>query len=680
MSRLKKLISEIHHRSLWQVLLIYVGAGWVVFQIVQTVTEGLGLPPWFPAFAALLLLIGLPIVLATAFVREGEPATTVSDPTLMPVDEARTEAARRRRFVTWRNAVASFVVALAVWGIVATGWLVLGGGTGDASAVADERPSIAVLPLANRSGLQEDDYFTHGIHDEIINQLYKIGGLSVRGRTSVMEYRDSPKNLTRIGEELKARYLLEGGVQRVRDTVHITVQLIDAQADEQIWAETYNRELSIDNLLSVQSEIARRVAASLNATVTLEELRRIEAAPTDNIEAYELYLRGMEYRRRGRTDLAVELFERAIQEDPHFMLPYPPLTSTYSFWYDNAQMPGQDNRALARSVVDRALAMNPDHPATRAARAIYLYRVERDFEQALREFEVAVHAGIVRRGWVAYVERRVGNRQRAAAILREECETHDPRNASICEEAASTYIFLRDYPEAERLNNRAIALNPEGFDQRINEVDIAILRDGDVEEAKRLLRAMPENPANFAMEWILRTWLVLDRLDGSYQEALERLDSSPLTRIENRSFYRPVPLLYAQVYALLDSTETAGAFFDSARVILEADVATRPNIPRVHSALGLAYAGLGRREDAIRHGQQAVDLLPVARDALDGPASVAALAEIYVVVGEVDAAIDQLENLLAIHSRFSVQLLRIDQIWDPLRDHPRFQALLERYE
>lgn len=222
MNRLTRLITEIHRRSLWQVLLIYVGAGWVVFEIVQTVTEGLGLPEWFPAFAALLLLIGLPVVLATAFVREGEPGAAVSDPTLIPVDEAYREAARRRRFLTWRNAVASFVVALAVWGVVATGWLLLGDRNKMSGA---EVTSVAVLPFVNLSGVPENECFCDGITVDIINHLSTIGDIHVISRTSVMQYKSTTKNLREIGEELGVSAIVEGEVQRVGDACESTHSL-----------------------------------------------------------------------------------------------------------------------------------------------------------------------------------------------------------------------------------------------------------------------------------------------------------------------------------------------------------------------------------------------------------------------------------------------------------------------
>ena len=214
MSKLRKLIHEIHHRSLWQVLLIYIGAAWACFELIATVADTMGLPGWLPGLAIVLFLLGLPFAVATALVRE-EPAASVV-PSEATEAEARSveaqaaaagrEATRRHRSLTWRNAGLSFLVAFAVWGVVAAGWMLLGGGGAETRAVAEERPSVAALPFVNRSGLEEDAYFTDGIHDEILTHLSKISSLSVRGRTSVMRYRDTQKNLREIGNELRARH------------------------------------------------------------------------------------------------------------------------------------------------------------------------------------------------------------------------------------------------------------------------------------------------------------------------------------------------------------------------------------------------------------------------------------------------------------------------------------------
>jgi serine/threonine-protein kinase len=657
------LLTRLRERKLVQWALAYLAGAWVLLEATGFVSDRFAWPEVIVRALTILVGVGFFVTLVLAWYHGEKGRQTVSGPELLML-------------------TALFVIAgVAISRVGPTDvreQTTDGGDPLRPGNSEDAKPSIAVLPLENRSGRQEDEYFTDGIHDEILTQLSRINGLSVRGRTSVLQYRDSPKNLRQIGEELKARYLLEGGVQRVRDTVRINVQLIDARADEHLWAEIYDRELAVENLLSVQSEIAQRIAESLNATLTLEELRQIAAAPTDNIEAYDYYLRSM----ATWGPEGIDMLERALQEDPQFMLPYARLAQIHVNRYVNRD-PRRDFRAGLVSAFERAFAMDPDHPATYAARGFYVAGIQQDYEQALADFEIAVRAGILPREWLAYAEQALGNFEEAGALLGAQCETHDPRNAGVCEEAATTYIALRDYSEAERHNNRALALDPSyvgvGFDARMHAVDIVVRRDGDVAKGKLLLRAIPDSMVRNHPR-LLSQWLLLDRLDRSHEDALNRLDSSPLTGVEMGGVSWPKPLLYAQVYALMGRTDTVALVSDSARAILEVRLATEPDDPRLHaplhSALGLAYAGLGRKDDAIRHGKRAVEL---ARGLSRRSHFLAELARTYVMVGESDAAIDQIEAVLAAPGELSVPLLRIDPIYDPLRDHPRFQALLDKY-
>jgi TolB-like protein len=268
MSRLKRLIVEAHQRALWQALVIYLGASYAVLEAVALFRDEFGLPDWLLPVALVLLLVGLPVVVVTALAKEEVYGDEVPEEHAA----AAAEEDRRLRLLTWRTAGLSFMAALALWGVVVAGLLLVGG---YGLAPPDERQSIAVLPFDNFSPDLDDAYFADGIHDEILTQLYKISGLSVRARTSVMEYRDSPKNVRQIGEELNARYLMEGGVQRAGETVRINVQLVDTETDEHVFAEAYDRALSVENLFAVQREVALRIADALEATLTPAERGRI---------------------------------------------------------------------------------------------------------------------------------------------------------------------------------------------------------------------------------------------------------------------------------------------------------------------------------------------------------------------------------------------------------------------
>jgi TolB-like protein len=472
MSGLKRLINEMHRRSLWQVLLIYVGGAWACYELIDTITERFNLPEWLPALAAVLFLLGLPFVVATGFVRDvGSPAAARSESESGTLEAetaaARLEAGRRRRLLTWRNAGLSFLAALALWGIVTTGWIVFGRDAEESAAAAD-RPSVAVLPLENRSGREEDRYFTDGIHDEILTQLTKISGLSVRGRTSVMQYRDSPKTIPQIGEELNARYLMEGGVQRAGETVRVNVQLLDSETDEHVFAETYDRELSLENLLAVQREVALRIADALKATLTAQERQRIEKVPTDNLDAYDYYLRGRHYFYRRTPDdlnLAVEAYGRAIELDTTFAPAYAGLASVYavSMLFDYRLAPDPYSAARrALAMADAALAFDTDLGEAYAARAYigtFLWLpfddVARDARQAIRLTPGSADA----HGWYAHLLAREG---RIDEAIREDSLAIelDPLAPGRRTGAAGNASLGDRYELALREADRALALVP----------------------------------------------------------------------------------------------------------------------------------------------------------------------------------------------------------------------------
>ena len=371
MSRLRQLIREIHRRSMWQVLLIYVGTSWAVLQVVDTVAGALQLPDWLEPVALVLLIVGLPIVLATAFVQEGGPGGAEDDHGSTAAPGHHPEPAKAGavgNLFTWRNAITGGVLAFALWGVLVAGWMILGGGPapaipGPAPAVAalpsGERPAIAVLPFQNMSGLEEDRFFTEGMHDEILTRLAKIGSLHVISRTSVLGYESAASNIREIAEELGVGYIGEGSVRRAEDLVRITVQLIDARTDEHVWAETYDRELSPAAIFDIQSDVAQRIAEAVQAELTPEEAALVAARPTESLEAYDLYLRGLAAY-AGRTtladiDAAIDFFDRAIEIDPGFALAH---AGAAKAWVNRMNYGGDAEEAVARAEEEARIAVS----------------------------------------------------------------------------------------------------------------------------------------------------------------------------------------------------------------------------------------------------------------------------------------------------------------------------------
>jgi serine/threonine-protein kinase len=384
---MKKLIQEIHRRSLWQVLGIYAVGAWVALQVVDVLAQNFGLPEWFPAFALGLLVIGLPIVLATAVVQVGVRGPEPSGETA-PLESSAAasqvhESAGSTLF-TWKNAILGGVGAFALWGVLAAGWMLMGPGTGSGAAetgsvaaeaeAARDLRSVAVLPFATRTTSEEDEYFAEGMHDVLLTQLAKIDSLKVISRTSVMEYKGVNRNIREIADELEVATVVEGGVQRSGDRVRVNVQLIDASTDEHLWAETYDEELTAANVFAIQSDLAKKIALALQATLTPEVAERIEERPTESLAAYDLYVRGrFIFDNRGSTrdgvEAAADLYRQATVADPTYALAYAGLSNAYLQLFNLGYLAEEEALPQARSALERALALNPDLAEGRLLRA-----------------------------------------------------------------------------------------------------------------------------------------------------------------------------------------------------------------------------------------------------------------------------------------------------------------------
>lgn len=564
MSHLKRLIQEVHRRSLWQVLLIYIGAAWACFELIATVADTMGLPGWLPGLAIVLFLLGLPFVVATACVREdvvpSPEDTGVAEATRVEAD--RKDAAQRRRILTWRSAGLSLLAALAVWGIVATGWLVLHERQAETGTGTEERPSVAALPFVNRSGLEEDLYFTEGIHDEILTLLSKISSLSVRGRTSVMQYRDTEMNLRAIGEELSARYLLEGGVQRAGGTVRINLQLVDAETDEHVWAETYDRPLTVENLLNVQSEVALRVAEALKATLTPDETERIGRRPTANPQAYDAYLRGLAHFRHlthQSQDSAMAYLELAVELDPDFALAHAVLSRVYE--EQSATFEGSEvwtRKALAAA--ERALALDSMLAEGYAARGDVLWSALYGFrhEESARDLK------------------------RAVALNPNLSDTH--------QDLAVIYSHVGLLEEALEETLIAQSLDPLSV-YALASRGLILLWSGKFDSAFAALEPLPVWASPYAAEALLRL--------GRTDEAVRLIEAAGSEELGESD------ALLNSLSAIAYAAEGDAAAVEEKVQIALAGRASFAHAHHIEYNVGVAYARLGQNDNAVRWLRQA---------------------------------------------------------------------------
>ncbi len=405
MSRLKPLIHEIHRRSLWQVLAIYVVGSWLVLQVVDVLAQNMNLPPWTFPFALVLLLIGLPIVLGTAIVQEGvgrreDHATgeleTTSGGTPIPLEPVQVEGARA--FFTWRNALAGGVIAFALFGVAAAGWLVFAGGSAVAGSGAESESgdvieSIAVLPFSDMSPEGDQEYFSDGMSEEILDALAQVPGLRVAARSSSFQFKGESPDVREVGEKLGVNTVLEGSVRRDGDQIRITAQLISTEDGFHLWSESYERQLS--SIFAIQKEIAAAIVEALRLRLPGGAETPLVKEHTSDLDAYDLYLQGraLVHQRGSALRRAIPLFEEVIERDSTYALAWAALAETYSLlpWYTTVADSATWDIALTRAEQAALVALELDPELAEAHLVLgNTLRDRRQWEAAEREYRLAL--------------------------------------------------------------------------------------------------------------------------------------------------------------------------------------------------------------------------------------------------------------------------------------------------
>ncbi len=542
---------------------------------------------------------------------------------------------------------------------------------------------LVVLPFENL-GLPEDEYFADGMTGEITSRLAALHELGVISRSSAIRYKKTEKTIKEIGEELGVDFVLEGTVRwdrspEGRGRVRVTPQLIRVSDDTNLWSDRYDRE--IEDIFAVQSDIAEQVISQLDITLLEPERRTLKAKPTDNLEAYQAYLRGIYYQMKpDMTEeslrLAIQMFERAIELDPDFALAFVGLSNALSHLSHSRYDLTEENISKAKAAADRVLELQPELPEGHMALGIYYYYCHKDYDRALNELAIA-EKGLPNNSriteYIGYIKRRQGNFEEAISYLKKAIDLN-PQSTYLLLNLGKTYEALRRYQEAERYYDRSISLALDQTSAYLAKVSNYRLQ-GLLEKARATLEEMPKktDPAS-VRAWHI-SWIRQEIYERNYQVALELLSSDFVELYGGEKAYRT-----GLVYRFMNKPELARDSLDSVRVLFEKQVKEQPDNRGPHSRLGIVYAGLGRKEEAIREGKLALELYPVSKDAYWGPDQVFSLALIYIRVGEYEEALDQIDYLLSIpYSGLSVPKLRIDPKWDPLREHPRFKRLFEKY-
>jgi TolB-like protein/DNA-binding winged helix-turn-helix (wHTH) protein/Tfp pilus assembly protein PilF len=535
--------------------------------------------------------------------------------------------------------------------------------------------SIAVLPFANLSDDKENAFFTEGVQEDILTALAKFADLKVISRTSVANYVAGPhRNLREIGHELGVANILEGSVRRAGGKVRVTAQLIEMRTNTHLWAETYDRELA--DVFAIQSDIAQRIAAALQAKLAPEEKARLDARPTTNSEAYVLYLTA-----RGTEDPveAEKIYLQAIALDPGFALAYAQASILNSWSVDD-----RARKARARALAEEALRLSSALGEAHMALGLCLYWGEKNYDAALKEFEVAAatspnNAEIY--GYIGGIYRRQG-RWRESIPSFERALSLDPRNHGIAFMAANNYLFMRDWAAASACFNRALAIKPDFVLPKIGSAYVEVFRNGNPAAGRKILESIPASVDAKGMVIVARWDLAM--LERDYTTAEKILADAPFENFSSAG-YASKTHYQGRIARARGDIESAQRSLAIAGPDSEKRVRDNPDAAERHGNLGLLYAYMQRKDDAIREGRRAIELEPESQNAFHGAIHAANLALIYALVGEPDQAITLIERLLSTPGpiqcsdfphNMTLADLRLRWEWDTLRDNPRFQKIL----
>lgn len=657
---------ELQRRKVYRVAGAYVVAAGFLIQIASAAFPAWELPNWSLRLVIVLLLIGFPIALILAWAYDITPQGIQGTPTPPGTH-------RRRNLV--------LLIGLAVVISACAGFFLL-------PRLVRERvdKSVAILPFQNLSSDPDNAYFADGIQEEVLTRLTKIADLKVISRASTQGYQSETGNLSEIAKQLGVANILEGSVQKAGNHVRVNAHLVNVQTGSQLWADTYDRDLS--DIFSVESEIAKGIAESLQAKLTGREERALAAKPTNNPEAYDAYLRGLVSEARGNYSSdalfrAIEFYDLAVRLDPNFALAWARLSGVHSLLYSNRVDTTAARRNAAKEALENAQKLQPDSPETLLFTGYYQYWVLHDYGTAKATFG-RVSKILPGNSQVLYalaaIARSEGHWDESIAYW-ERGLALNPRNTALLTEVAFTYAALRQFSKAEELYDRALNVLP-------NELSLMALKgsiyqaQGNLQEAAKSLVQINEQTNS---DVALRIKLIQFRLKRNPEGA--RWIEAGKGRLQFTSGIEKgsKQLGIALAEHIAGNAASAKGEAEEARKTLESLKKDQPDNAFVAAALAVGYAMLDQKDSALAEAQRAIALSPSNKDWLSGPGFEENLALVEMIIGDNSRAIATLTRLLQtpyggwLYSPTPITpaLLRLDPIWDPLRADPAFQKLYE---
>ena len=664
---------ELKRRNVVRVGIAYAIVAWLVTEVSSVAFPALHLPDWTLTLIVVLTALGFPFALLFAWAYELTPEG-LKRTHEVPVEASVTPATGRKLDFM----IIGVMAAALIYFISNHDW---GGERAEPEQVAVSNvvhKSIAVLPFANLSPDEENAFFASGVHEDILTYLSKVQDLRVIARTSVLKYTGAGIDLRDVADELGVAHIVEGSVRRAGNRVRITAQLVDGKTQEHLWAENYDRELT--DVFEIQTDVAKEIVAALEANLTEEEQLVLETRPTDSVEAYDLFLKARERLTKG--EYTAEMFQdaepllvKAVEIDPEFALAWTMLADVHgaAYWYPYDRT--DERKQKARDAIDRAMNLQPDLPEAQASLGEFYYRAFSNFERSLEHLEIAHQ----RMPGNATILRQMGLCQRRLNQWDESVESFekaivlDPGDLSITYVLVETLWSMRSWDKANAILDAAIAKYDDDENFRVQQTLIHLDETGDLAPAEELLNELEPIPS-FDYSFLKFT-VPLGRRD--FEGALAAIESQ-------KDVFSAAPglveLFRGEIYLGMKDTGVARREFETARQATREAIADRSEddgyiVGPLYSRLSLIEAYLGDAESALEAVSRGEKLYPESADSLEGAFQSAVRAKTLAVLGETDAALDEIERLLTIPAGFTRWSLTLDPTWDFMRDNERFVAL-----
>jgi TolB-like protein len=667
------IFAELKRRNVYKVAVAYIVAGWALAQGIAQVFPVFDVPNWIVRLIVVLIFVGFPfaLIFAWAFEITPEGVKRTAEADAMPRSE--------------RPMNSAWIYIVVVGATISVGLFFLGRFTaGNRITSSGDNKSIAVLPFASLSDDKNDAYFADGVQDQILTNLARVSDLKVISHTSVRQYKTgAERNMREIGRQLGVAYIMEGSVQRARDRIRINAKLIDARTDAQIWAETYDR--TVADLFAVQSELAQSIVTQLKANLSPRQKAEIEERPTQDLNAFELYIQAKTIIDSyvNATDVraallqALKSLDEAIQRDPNFVSAYcyAARANDLLFFFDLDPTP--DRILLADAAVKAALRLRPDSAEAHFARADYYFRCLRDYDRAQEELAIA-RPGLPNSSPFFILSGYITRRRNHFADAERDFATAfalDPRNPNAYNLLADTYMLQRRLSEAAQVYDNVLSAGEQTPIVQFRRASCILWGTGDTGPVRDILAKFPD--MEFAGgQTPVRSWMAM--LDGNYAEAERVLTASPRQDFQDIdfSFYFPKSWYQAMVARVKGDSARATAAFRECREILAKRLVVKPEHARTIAVLAQVDAGLGQKDLAISEAQHAIELMPVSKDIYDGALVLEGLAQVYAWSGDRDRAIELVKELVSIPGYTNYGRLKLHPLWSPLHGDPRFENIV----